>query len=80
MNDLIVTKKSKFMKQSETFFSVLSSSTYTDDRYMLSYLLGHCSSSKYSLSEVNLFQFSYLNGKGSHIKNLSDLIEGVYFS
>ena len=31
-------------------------------------------------SEVNLFQFSYVSGKGSHIKNLSDVIEGVYFS
>ena len=50
-----------------------------DDRYMLSYLIGHCSSSKYCLSEVNLFQFSYLKRKGSHIKNLSDAIEGFYF-
>ena len=46
---------------------------------MLSYLFGHCFLSKYGLSEVNLFQFSYLKRKGSHIKNLSDAIEGFYF-
>ena len=46
---------------------------------ILSHISLDCSSSNYSLSAVNLFQFSYLKRKGSHIKNLSDAIEGFYF-
>ena len=79
MNDFNVAIKSKFMKQSETF----SLRSFFEHIYLLTFLCSHmssdCSSSKYSLSKVNLFQFSYLKRKGSRIKNLRDAIEGFYF-
>ena len=80
INDFNVTKKSKFMKQSETF----SLRSFFEQIHLMTVIWSHislnCSSSNYSLSAVNLFQFSYLKRKGSHIKNLSDGIEGFYFS
>ena len=79
MNYFNITKKSKFMKQSETF----SLRSFFEHIYLVTFICSHmssdCSSSKYSLSEVTLFQFSYLKRKGSHIKNLRDVIEGFSF-
>ena len=66
------------MKQSETF----SPRSLFEHIYLMTFICSHmssdCSSSKYSLSEVNLFQFSFLKRKGSHIENLLDAIEGFY--
>ena len=80
IKDFNVTLKSKFMKQFETF----SLRSFFEQIHLMTVIWSHisldCSLPKYSLSAVNLFQFSYLKGKGSHIKNLSGGIEGFYSS